>query len=198
MTKSSRLLLQLTGAQGTGKSTLLREFQRQVAKTISSTYIGEVSRDLLANKEISYVDTKADAASQLKITAELMARYYRAIGSDARLILAERSPICCLAYTNALEISSRDRQNLSVFTDSFIYDTVFRRDITVVTVYVPPTIPFVDDGVRQASTQGVVDKYIQDILVSHEIPYFTLSYTALETRLSFLHRILESILGGVL
>jgi nicotinamide riboside kinase len=200
----NRILIQFTGAQGTGKTTLVRALKEKlmadqfyIPETIEKsgetyTYeygtfplldipiIGEVSRSLLDKQIISKIDTNATAVEQMYINAELMERYFKILGMGYNLILAERTPICCMGY--AANIPGIDEYTYK-FTQRFIHDIQDRKDINILTFYVAPLETFEEDGVRTYASQAKVDGTVRAVLEDYQIPYTLIPPKSLDERL---------------
>jgi len=176
----TRLLVQFTGAQGCGKSTLAREVRDRLHNKRVGM-IGEVSRSLLSAGAVEYVDVEADDRSQMLINAELLYQYYREAVGDADIILAERSPICCLAYARNLTHATSHTLD---FTERFLKATLVHIVPKVVTIYVPSVIPFVEDGVRNALSRDGIDTAIRGILSEFDIEHVYLGTASVDERVA--------------
>ena len=175
-----KYLIQFTGAQSTGKSTLawmsINKLQG-IGRTVS--FIGETSRTLKKNDIITDLDIKASIVDQLLINGELLVQFFERLNlaRDQEIIVAERTAFCCLAYANELV-----KNNYSEGADYMLNHTLrFERaarslanaDTRVLTFYCPPNIEFVADGIRHTESQAVIDSNIKGILNLDKVPYIT-------------------------
>jgi len=178
-----RLWLQLVGAQGVGKTSLLKAVSNRLFDVYPHYYFEELSRPLLADKSVSALDVLATNDDQLLITTAFMLQYIKALASPYQLILAERTSIDCLAYTRHLSNPSLATLRL---TGQFVIDTNMNcgSNMDTVTIYVPPKIPFVVDGVRREESQKAIDKEVVRILNEFGIVYDTLEVVDREERVA--------------
>ena len=154
----------LTGAQGTGKSTILKEFQLEGYNVIT-----EVVRNF-ANKGIK-INEDGNSHGQKLIFDE----YVNLFNSNPSFV-SDRGLTDVLAYTKYLyyedKVSSieymREMDKLKKFHDN-------NKDI--VYIYFPIEFPLKDDGVRSMSEtfREEIDKNIVNILRSFHIPYITVT-----------------------
>lgn len=176
-----KVLVQFTGAQGTGKTTLVNLLNR----AYKSEFIGETSRKLKQASIIPSLDIEATSQTQLLINQELSLQYSEFINNPSKeLAFAERSPICCKAYSKLLIADNATTYMLEA-TDRFIKSIQMwgtNKGCALITVYVPPVIDFVEDNVRCASSRDQVDCMVREILKSYNIPYYELKGLSVEDR----------------
>ncbi len=190
------LLLQFTGAQSAGKTTLVSELNKLI-KTPFTT-IGEVSRTLLKNKIIDSIDVDASPLQQLTINFELMWQYYNALNdSSVQISVAERSPICCLAYTRALTVdkTSSIYQYVLDTSERFLSSTLKIRNTTIVTFYTFPLNVFTEDSVRKKESVSIIDNHICDILEEWgvHLNLFMLPAVGVSERLAIIKKTLNTL-----
>ena len=179
-----RLLIQFTGAQGVGKTTLVNS----LLEKYKGYPIKGVTRELLDSGEISRVAWSKE--NQTRIFTEFSLRYLEALSNtDYRLIISERTFVDGLAYTR---LHSKD-PGLEKLATRLIQTTCIRKDIDICTIYVPPFTDIVeDDGVRDINTVSQVASLIVSILSKSRIPHIYLSSRDLNKRVLEIEQIVEA------
>jgi len=171
-------VIQFTGAQSTGKSSVLKELKARYSEI---QCIGEVSRTLLAKQEITALDISSSSTEQMLINAELLYQYYERLKDPYRIIIAERSAICCLAYARLLNSPTFYMLD---FTERFLKATLDRKEHDLFTFYFPVSF-FIEDGIRNKESAEKVDKEIQKILQEFQIPHYIVPLGSIEQRTDF-------------
>lgn len=190
------LLVQFTGAQGTGKTTLVNELRNFYSEQVDTSFIGEISRSYKEAGVISGIDNEATAVDQIKLTSRLLFRYFEEmVKRNVVITFAERSPFCCYGYLHTLNDSlSADfnyaAQQIYDFI-SLIVDHKQGPELRILTIYVPLGIPFDDDGVRKEDSREVVDKNIQTVLKNSGVNYYTVQSTDLKERVQELIKVID-------
>lgn len=176
------LLIQFTGAQSTGKTTLLKAYAERYPVKV----IGEISRRLQSQNIITNIDVQADSQTQMFLNAELIYEYFNKLGQNkpGEVIIAERSPICCLAYARHLKEPS---DYMLKYTEKFVKSCIHRADVYIETVYFPLTFKFVTDGVRNEKSRDSINAEILQVLKEFKIPYTSLIYDNIDDRVEHLH-----------
>lgn len=158
--------LLFTGAQGTGKTTILDHFKNDPAYNV----ITEVVRNL--SKEGVAINEDGDAEGQEKIFNE----YKRLLEADddSKIVVSDRSFIDVLAYTAYLYHHKPSDALADLFLEQYIYTaTYFKEHNDVMVYYFPIEFDLVGDGVRSMnnSFRNEIDTYISmfaNAMVSHE------------------------------
>ncbi len=198
------LLIQFTGTQNTGKSTLVDTF----LKKYRGEKIGEISRVMHGRNIVSDIDINASLLDQIILNSELMYQYYDKINNaeENSLIIAERSPFCCLGYFDNLscDIASEMKEYVHDYLNRFIYSTLNSNKITLVTIYIPidENIKFEEDGIRRKDSQYKVDltirKYVLGKFIYDTIRVHKISSVDLKARIKQLEDIVEYYKPGLL
>lgn len=164
MKKFKRRII-LTGAQGTGKTTLMNALASDGIRTIS-----QVDRQVAAENGWELSENT---------TAECQKAIYAAIKkelSSKKEYISDRSLSCVAAYTfdkavqGSIEKELADKQYMGFL--KFMYDNP-----DVILVYVPIEFPIETDGLRSADAeyQANIDFLIKNILETTEVPYITVT-----------------------
>lgn len=195
------LLIQFTGSQGTGKTTLVDAFLRKY----EGQKIGEITRIFKAENLISGSDVYASYIDQMMLNTELLYQYFDKIGKAEKdsLIIAERSPICCWGYFENLQtpMTMKVIQYIEIFLRKFIESLENRNDIDVLTIYVPlhSSIPFKEDGFRLEESRKDVDTSIFEFFDTEvKGNKFCLNEALLENRIEELENKIELFRPGFL
>jgi len=195
------LLLQFTGAQNTGKSTLVDTLLQKY----NGEKIGEISRTMRAQNLISDVDINASLLDQIMLNSELIYQYYNKIlnVADDSLIIAERSPYCCLGYFDNLSsaVTPAMVDYVHSYLDRFLQATFASKRVTVVTVFLPVSseIPFKEDGVRVKASQDAVNRSIRSYLLKGNWPdAYAIGSVTLEGRVRQIEDLIEQYKPGLL
>ncbi len=153
-----------TGAQGTGKSTVLNRFKEKGYDTIT-----EVVRNL--SKRGIKINEQGNTESQKMIFNE----YIKLFEQNPNAV-SDRGLTDVLAYTKYLydngQIDSDEYlREQAVLTKSLRFNDLY--------IYFPIEFPVVDDGVRSTdeSFRKAIDKNILDILIKFNIPYVRVTGT---------------------
>jgi predicted ATPase len=163
--KKFRTRVILTGAQGTGKTTIMNELAKDGLRTIS-----QVDRRVAAENgwELSEnTTTECQKAIFDAIKKEL---------SSKKDYVSDRSLSCVAAYTfykvlnGDIEKKVADKQYMGF--RKFMLDNP-----DAILVYVPIEFPVETDGVRSADSeyQEQIDFLIKNILDTNELPYITVT-----------------------
>lgn len=151
------IVIQFTGAQSSGKTTLMRALQECFVPRTTAT-VGETSRSLKTAGVIAELDVKAKTYEQLLINNEYLLRYMTAVQSGASVILAERSDICCVAYARLLN-------------DAFVIESTWKMSDVIRKLpnkifqfYVPELDTVESDGVRNTASASAVKNEIKNVL----------------------------------
>lgn len=136
----------LTGAHGTGKTTILKEFEKRGMKAITG-----VVRSL-ASQEGTHINEEGNQEGQQRIF-----EVYRNLLSQEGSYISDRGLIDVLAYT--IELSKKNKIEES-FGDEQLKQMIdwMNEHRDVVYCFVPIEFPIVKDNVRSEDTQ-----YQQDI-----------------------------------
>lgn len=159
----------LTGAQGTGKSTVLKELENEGWNVIT-----EVVRNL--SKTGVKINEMGDVDGQRAIFEE----YKRLFGTQSDYV-SDRGLTDVAAYTNYLVCEGKIHPSVLweqlEDIDLFVLDNP-----DAIFCYFPIEFPVVDDGVRSTNEEfrNKVDGYIKNILDSRKIPYIEVRGTVEE------------------
>lgn len=159
----------LTGSQGTGKSTILKEFEKEGWNVIT-----EVVRNL--SKTGINVNEMGDEDGQRKI----FETYKELLWDDVNYI-SDRGLTDVAAYTDYLVREGKVHPNVLWRQLEDIKDFM-RNNPDVVFCYFPIEFPVVDDGFRSTNEEfrNKIDEYIKQILDTCQIPYITVTGTVEE------------------
>lgn len=168
-TKQIKKRIILTGAQCTGKTTLMNELAKDGTKTLS-----------IAREHAIESGWSPETGSSEEYQKTLFAELYKAVSSKKNYI-SDRGLTCVAAYTfsGALDenISKKTADNQYLKLAKFHLDNP-----DILLVYVPVEFPIEEDGVRNTdyADQAKIDFLIKNILDTAEIPYITVSGTVEE------------------
>jgi len=183
------ILLQFTGAQSTGKTTLIKALQEKYTNNVN--IIGEASRKLVSVGAVDNIDVLANSDTQIILNSELMLQYLEDLHNRTNLLtVAERTPICCLAYGKHVLPTSSFSYMLQQL-DRMVIAQKLRSDIQLITFYCPLLDSFEDDGFRYQQSQKMIDEEIKSILELYNFSYITLPVMNIADRLQFIEKILE-------
>lgn len=157
----------LTGAQGTGKTTVLNFF-----KEAGYPVITEVVRNLVKEKGISINQDGTDATQMLVFGT------YAKLLSETERYVSDRGLTDVISYTAAgvfegnVSKSTLDAQEIMI--EEFVQSN---QDIAY--IYFPIEFPVVADGTRSVDEdyRKQIDDLIHDTLDALEIPYLTVTGT---------------------
>jgi nicotinamide riboside kinase len=171
MAKQKKRII-ITGAHGTGKTTLMNALAEDGTRTISQVDRKVVEENGWGHSENT--NTECQKAIFKAIKKEL---------SSKRNYVSDRGLTCVAGYTFSKALTEEipkkvaDKQYLDIqkFHDE-------NPDILV--VYTPIEFPLVTDGVRSADPtyQGLIDFLIKNILDTAGIPYITVHGTVEERK----------------
>lgn len=168
--KKFRKRIILTGAQGTGKTTLMNALATDGTKTIS-----QVDRRVAAENGWGLSEnttTECQKAIFTAIKKEL---------SSKKDYVSDRSLSCVAAYT--FDKAVRGEIPKEVADKQYMDFRKFMLDNPdIILVYVPIEFPIVTDGVRSADAeyQEQIDFLVKNILETTQVPYITVSGTVEE------------------
>jgi len=171
-----------TGAQGTGKTTLLRRIENS---DLGFTVVPSTARE--AVKAGFKVNREADRLSQLVTTVSRVAledNLYR----TTRRTVGDRTPLDSLAYTAYQANFVWDATESPFYWDisaGLVQEHMFKYDHIF---YFPPYFAPKKDGVRDgdAAYQKVIDGIIKAFLDSYQLSYHTVPNANTEERFAFL------------
>lgn len=162
----------LTGAQGTGKSTVLHELEGRLK---DYKIITEVVRNL--NKKGVKINEAGDESGQRTIFDT-----YKEVLSAGGNYISDRGLSDVAAYTEYLY-----RYKMAVGKEEFVREmnTMIRfakENKDVLFVFFPIEFPVVKDGVRSEDEgfRHTIDLYIRENLVRHDVEYITVHGTVEE------------------
>lgn len=169
MAKKSKKRIILTGAHGTGKTTLMNELAKDGTRTLS------IARDAATAGNYPPTDENREAYQK-----DLFAAGFKALSSKKNYI-SDRGLTCIAGYTffNALagKITKKTADNQYLKLQKFHNDNP---DILV--VYVPIEFELTEDGLRSVDPeeQAAIDFMIKNILDTAGIKYITVTGTVEE------------------
>ena len=152
----------LTGAQGTGKTTLINELKRG-SFLPHYTFYDEVVRNLVKRTGIS-INRKADDYSQTAITNEQVR-----LASETTFNTPNSFFDRCIVDSHAFTIFDYVREQISkkvYMYSSEMLKMVFTYFPYDMVIYIPPKIQLVEDGVRDTDVQyrNRIDKLMTNVL----------------------------------
>ena len=183
----------LTGAQGTGKTTLMGELKN--GPVSHYTFYDEVVRNLVARTGIS-INREAEDRSQTAITNEQV-RLASETTFNAPNAFFDRCIVDSHAFTIydyiSKQISSKvyqySREMLKMIFIYFPYDMI---------IYIPPKIQLVEDGVRDTDVRyrNKIDQLMSEILnyrliKSSPTKIYTLTETSIQDRVEEIINIIQ-------
>ncbi len=152
----------LSGAQGTGKTTLINELKRG-SFLPHYTFYDEVVRNLVKRTGIS-INRKADDYSQTAITNEQVR-----LASETTFNTPNAFFDRCIVDSHAFTIFDYVREQISkkvYMYSSEMLKMVFTYFPYDMVIYIPPKIQLVEDGVRDTDVQyrNRIDKLMTNVL----------------------------------
>lgn len=168
MAKQKKRII-LTGAQCTGKTTLMKALSEDGTKTLS-----------IAREHAIESGWSPENGSTEDYQKKLFAALYKAVSSKKNYI-SDRGLSCVAAYTfsGALEgkISKKTADNQYLKLAKFHIENP-----DILLVYLPIEFPIEEDGVRNTDieNQKEIDFLIKNILDTSEVPYITVTGTVEE------------------
>lgn len=171
----------LTGSQGTGKSTVLHEFEKGGFAVIT-----EVVRKLA--KDGIKINEMGDEEGQKKIFET-----YKELLSNENY-MSDRGLTDVAAYTWYLVNENKIHPSI-LWEQLEDIEEFFNAHTDIIVCYFPIEFPVVDDGVRSVdeSFRLRIDHYIKDILDTKHIPYITVTGTV-EERVELIRKTIEETL----
>ena len=168
----------LTGAQGTGKSTILKELEKEGFKTIT-----EVVRNLA--KTGVNVNEMGDEEGQ-----NIIFKTYQKLLNENDDYVSDRCLIDVAAYTRYSVCKGKIHPSLLWEQLEDVEDFVLKNPKSVV-FYFPIEFPVVDDGFRSTDEEyrKKIDENIKNILDGRHIPYIEVRGTV-EERLNIIKQYL--------
>lgn len=169
----------LTGAQGTGKSTVLNHFKENGWNCIT-----EVVRNLA--KEGVKINELGDEEGQTRI----FNAYYDLL-SKKESYISDRGLTDVMAYTIYLNNEMGVNLNALALEQMIDFQYFSKQNEDIIYCYFPIEFPVVDDGVRSVNEEfrSIVDGTIKSILDLSGIKYYTISGTV-EERIKQLEEIM--------
>ena len=158
----------LTGAQGTGKSTVLNEFEKMGWNVITEV-VRKMAKDGIKINEFG------DTEGQVKI----FETYKELLGEGE--YISDRGLTDVAAYTWYLV--NKDKIHPSVLWEQLQdIDEFFEKNPDALVCYFPIEFPLVNDGVRSMNEhfRKDIDSNIKSILELREIPFITVTGTVEE------------------
>lgn len=172
-----------TGAQGTGKTTILNHYKDQGYNTIT-----EVVRKL--SKEGVKINEMGDLKGQQRIFNE-----YNKLLNKEESYISDRGLTDVTAYTAYL---GRKNDNVKLLIET-IYQLVdisvfYKNNPDIITCYFPIEFPITDDGVRSMDEEFLteIDKNIKNSLEGLGIQYHTITGTV-EERIKQIDKIIQDV-----
>jgi predicted ATPase len=181
------VLIQFTGAQSSGKTTLVDALIERAK--VPYSIINEVPRDLLKGTTIKHLDVDATFIEQLIIQEEFLLERYRVLGENNPLILSCRSPVDALSYALQLKFKSPNTaisDYVISAAEKYLKYTLNRKDVKVLTFYVEPLNEVTDDGVRNKESNVIIDKTIKETLAKFRVPCIKLPKGSLVWRIGYI------------
>lgn len=177
-----------TGAQGTGKTTLLRAVEKS---DLDFTIVPSTAR---AAAEAGFlVNRDADPMSQLVTTVGRVATEDRLFRVQGRS-LSDRTPLDSLAYTlyqgaNVWDKSEVNGYYMQISID-LVMEHMYKYDHII---YFPPLWSPRSDGLRDTDVgyQKSIDSLIYGLLEMHEIPFETMIAGNTSQRMKHLRKIIS-------
>lgn len=168
MAKKTKKRIILTGAQGTGKTTLMNELTKDGTRAISH---------IRATAAANGLDTSVVTEDGQKIYFKTLKKEL----SSKKNFVSDRGLTCIAAYTFDGAIAGNISKKVA---DKQYMDIVkYHNDNPdVLLVYVPVEFDPVDDGVRATDVlfQAKIDYFIKNLLESSNIPYIKVTGTVEE------------------
>lgn len=157
-----------TGAQGTGKTTLLNEARHYYP---GFTFITEVVRNLSKTKNIK-INELGNETSQMII----FNTYLESLLTQTEYI-SDRSLIDVISYTRYLAVNNLDFDINILNVQEILLDFIVKRNLLGFIFYVPIEFPLVEDGIRSNNEnfRREVDVNIRYYLERFKIPYVVMS-----------------------
>lgn len=150
-----------TGAQGTGKTTILNKF-----KDLGVPVITEVVRNLKKEKGIKI---NLDGGIE---TQNMIWQAYKELLSNEKSYISDRCLVDVISYTEAGIQSHPDMEGL--LEEQYVDLVKFNQaNPDIIYIYFPIEFPVVDDGVR-----SIDEKYRKDVdkIIKHNLDILNLKY----------------------
>lgn len=157
----------LTGAQGTGKTTVLNMFKENGWPVIT-----EVVRNLVKSKGIK-INQQGTDETQMMVFGE-----YSKVLSETERYVSDRGLTDVISYTAAGVFDGKVSTSI-LFDQEILLEEFMEENPDVVYVYFPIEFEVVDDGVRSTDEdyREQIDDLIHDCLDSMGIEYLTVHGT---------------------
>jgi hypothetical protein len=123
-----------------------------------------------------------------------MCQYWEKLQDDNALLIAERTPICTLAYSRNRKDST---EYVNKLNERFLKNVFNYKDVKFLVFYFPLIIPFEEDNIRNKEGQKIIDKEIKKILEEFNIKHYVINITDLEERLQFITSIIDYELKNI-
>jgi nicotinamide riboside kinase len=167
-----KIQIVFTGAQGTGKTTLVNELAKEGIKTLS-----------IAREQAENTGWTSDTPGTVEYQKELYNNLYKAISSK-KSFLSDRALSCVAAYTFMHALNNPDDKKLKKLADSqYEKFCKFHNDNqNVIIVYTPIEFPVENDGLRSINEKErtTIDFLIKNILDTTGANYITVTGTVEE------------------
>lgn len=172
-----------TGAQGTGKTTILNHYKEHGYNIIT-----EIVRNL--SKEGVKINEMGDLEGQRRIFNE-----YNKILNKEESYISDRGLTDVTAYTSYLSNKNDDNDlRVECMYQLFDIQDFYQKNSAVITCYFPIEFPVVDDGVRSINEEfrHDIDVNIKNILDGIGIQYYTITGTV-EERIKQIDKIIQNV-----
>ena len=171
-----------TGAQGTGKSTILNHFKEKGYPVIT-----EVVRTLAQN------GVKINEEGTIKSQEIIFETYKQLLSNCESMVFSDRGLTDVASYTAYLAIKEHNFDAMRLLIQELEEIRKWNEENDVVYFYFPVEFPVVDDGVRSTNEKyrNFIDNYIKFILDYLKVDYHTVTGTV-EERVKFIEDYLTS------
>lgn len=168
MAKTKKRII-LTGAQGTGKTTLMNELVHDGTRTFS------IARDTAL--ELGWTP---ESGSSTEYQKKLYSNLYKALSSK-RNYISDRGLSCVAAYTFDGALNGNIPKKIAD-SQYLKLQKFYAENPDVLTVYLPVEFPIEDDGVRSTDVenQAKIDFLIKNLLDTSGVNYITVTGTVEE------------------
>ena len=153
-----KIQIVFTGAQGTGKTTLVNELAKEGIKTLS-----------IAREQAKNTGWTSDTPGTVEYQKELYNNLYKAISSK-KSFLSDRALSCVAAYTFMHALNNPDNKKLKKLADSQYekFCKFHNENQNVIIVYTPIEFPVENDGLRSVNEKerATIDFLIKNIFIN--------------------------------
>lgn len=183
--------ISFTGAQGTGKTTILNAL-REDPDFKDFEFVTEVVR-----KFVKELEMKINKEGTIE-TQKIIFQAYNSLLDREGSFLSDRCILDVISYTlaglMALPLGTTERSNFANCLCSQIQTLRDRRDDLGIIFYFPIEFPIESDSVRSTDIdyQKEIDGSIRDLLEREEVPYITVS-GSVEERIKIIKATLSEI-----